>query len=231
MPGRLRRCGSRRAELGILVGAPANGLADVETQLAGGPHGLMISSARSGSAIRPCTTVARSWLKKSPLRLPSTFMLAFSTCLCRFPVRGERHAVDIGVALGVPDVVQMRDRFDEGAVEAGGVAERRAVERRAQAEVRGVGAGQEGGERRLGAPGGGEGPHGQATHEPDQHDEGQIGATAVLEGGAEAVSRDPERAAGHGPAPPSRWSVAVIASLSPASWVQSARGPEGRQGG
>ena len=82
--------------------------------------------------------------------------------------------------------------MDQGGVVAGGEAKRRVVDRGAKAQVGGIGAGQEGGERRLGAPGGGEGAHGQATHKPDEQDEGQIGPPAAPKGGPEAVPREPE---------------------------------------
>jgi hypothetical protein len=65
-------------------------------------------------------------------------------------------------------------------------------------QIRWIGTGQVGRERRLGATSGGQCPHGDATHQPDQEDEGQIAASSAPEGGPGPVRRDAQILPDHG---------------------------------
>ena len=63
---------------------------------------------------------------------------------------------------------QAGDSGHQGAVVAGGVPERRIPERRAETQVGRIRTGEKFGEGGLGAPGGGQGAHGEAADQPDQ---------------------------------------------------------------
>ena len=65
-------------------------------------------------------------------------------------------------------------------------------------QVRWVGAGQVGREGRLGATSRGQRPHGDATHQPDQEDEGQIATSSAPEVGPGPVRRDAQILPDHG---------------------------------
>ena len=89
---------------------------------------------------------------------------------------------------------QPRDGANQAWVVPGLIGDRRAVEGRPDAQIRGIGAGQERRERGLGSPSGRDRAHGQSPDEPDQHDEGEVACPPTPQGGPEAVPGDVQQA-------------------------------------
>ncbi len=165
-----RRCVRRRLELGVGVGAPGDGLPDVEVQGVGGTHGHHDLVGPLGVGHPSLQDRDPVLVEGEPVDASVDVEVGLLRRRRRLPVRSDRLAVDGGVTLGSSDMGQAGDGGYEGGVIAGGVAERRIPQRRAEAQVGRVGTGQEGGEGGLGAPGGGQGAHGEAANHPDQQD-------------------------------------------------------------
>ena len=231
---RLRRHdGSGGAELRVGVGAPGNGLPDVQTQGACGADGHhdLVGPVRVGHA--PLDDGHPVLREEEAAHASIHVHVGVLRRLRRLSVTVQGFGVHAGVAGDVAHVGQAGDLGDQRAVVAVGVSQERIPERGPEAEVGGVGAGQERRERRLRAPGRRQRTHGQTADEPDQEHEGQIGPPAAPEGGPEAIARDPDQLPGHLAGPRDRRSF--TSKQSPHAnltlRLQSARRPHGGQGG
>ncbi len=219
--------GRRRAGLGVGVGAPGRWSPRRGDPVHGGAH-------RHHDLVGPVRIGHPSLDDGDPVLVEEDAVDAAvdvhvgrSAAAVGSPVRGERHAVDVGVALGMADVGQLGDLGHEGTVVAGGEAEGGVPDGGAEAEVGGVGAGQnvenDDSVRRAAAIA----PMARPPIEPDQQHQGQVGAPAAPEGGPESVAGRrgahrftvrPRRVRGASTSSPSHPSPCLV------RW-QSARGP------
>ena len=137
----LRGWPAPRAGLGVGIRAPLGGLPDTE------PKGLGCGDGHDD-------LVRLVWVGHAPLHHARPVLVEELTVVAAvdaeiglegsrrgLPVGLNGDGVERGIALGVRDVGQMRDLLHQGSVVAGRESKRRGVERRAEAQVRRVGAG------------------------------------------------------------------------------------------